>query len=169
MMEIRRVRLAWHGMACPRCFTALDLRVTYTGTCKLTPEGSEDVGNHDWDEHSLCRCMRCEFSAPVSAFQWGDAGDLLTFRADPTGETKDVRFWILGEALIYRDLDGWVQAKGSGREPTMWRVSVVRSVASTGQSERVWSGDGRSKGEADHFMREMSELFRMAEPDEEWV
>lgn len=155
MKETRRVRLKWHGMLCPRCFADLDLRVTYTGTCKLTPEGSEDVGGHEWNEDSKCRCMRCDFASTVAAFQWGEAGELLEFKADPTGETKDVTFEIqvMGMAPNEARADREHQlAAGLEVEPHYWDLEVVRIVRSTGRCDKLLRVGRLCKGEAADYV-----------------
>ena len=45
-----------HQMICPECLEDNDLSVTFTGVCNLTPGGSEDCGDHEWDDESACSC-----------------------------------------------------------------------------------------------------------------
>lgn len=72
-------KLKWHGMLCPACLTDQSLEVKFTGTAKITDQGSEDSGDHEWGEDSICQCTACRFSGPVIAFHAGNMGDDLRF------------------------------------------------------------------------------------------
>lgn len=71
------LQLNTHGMICPNCLEDDGLRVTFTGTCMLTNQGSVDEGDHEWDDDSPCQCTRCNFSAPVSVFRLGDEDEAI--------------------------------------------------------------------------------------------
>jgi len=45
-----------HSMACPACGEDDDLSVTFTGTCTLHGDGTEDAGDHEWEGTSTCWC-----------------------------------------------------------------------------------------------------------------
>ena len=57
-----------HGLACPICHHDDRIEVTFTGTCLLTGSGSEDNGDHEWDESSPCMCRHCYHMATVNDF-----------------------------------------------------------------------------------------------------
>lgn len=48
--------MAWHNLTCPSCKLTDDFRVEFIGECRLTSDGSEDGGNHEWDETSRIWC-----------------------------------------------------------------------------------------------------------------
>ncbi len=82
-----------HGMICPGCLEDDSLRVTFTGTCLLTNDGSEDDGDHEWDDDSPCQCSRCNFSAPVSVFRLGDEEEAIDIAfEDPDAEKRSPSF-----------------------------------------------------------------------------
>lgn len=49
------------GYLCPQCKKGDKLRVSFTGECVLTPDGTEDDGDHEWDNDSpvFCNCLWC--------------------------------------------------------------------------------------------------------------
>jgi hypothetical protein len=55
-----------HEMKCPNCYSDESLHIHYQGTAGLTSEGSEDVGNHEWDDDSHCNCQDCGWSGTVA-------------------------------------------------------------------------------------------------------
>ena len=59
----------WHGMTCPKCGSDQDLRVAFKGVCKMTANGSEDSGDHDWDDDSACWCASCYYAAKAKDFE----------------------------------------------------------------------------------------------------
>lgn len=59
----------WHEMQCPKCKLDGDLQVTFTGTCRLTSDGSEDIGNHEYDDTHNCFCGDCGYEATVAEFR----------------------------------------------------------------------------------------------------
>ena len=52
---------------CPACESER-ITVTFSGTCLLTADGSEDYGDHEYDDDSPAVCQSCGHSAPLSAF-----------------------------------------------------------------------------------------------------
>jgi hypothetical protein len=43
-------------MICPTCKSDEGLTVSFVGTARLTGDGSEDVGDHEWGSGSDCSC-----------------------------------------------------------------------------------------------------------------
>lgn len=68
------VRSYW-GYACPKCSADNRIEITSTGTCRLTPCGSEDCGDHEWDDKSEASCGSCGFSAQLVNFKVGEEGE----------------------------------------------------------------------------------------------
>jgi hypothetical protein len=67
------MKLQWHNMICPSCLSDRDLKVVVETFSLLTAEGTENVGDEEWDENSLCLCD-CGLSGPVSMFEWSGSG-----------------------------------------------------------------------------------------------
>ena len=58
------------GLVCPSCETDDGFTITYTGTCRVMGhEGTEDIGDHDWDSSSMCVCPECGYRMAVSVFE----------------------------------------------------------------------------------------------------
>lgn len=53
---------------CPNC-RSTRVRVQFTGTCELTPDGSEDCGDHEYDDGSGAVCATCGFGSILSVFR----------------------------------------------------------------------------------------------------
>jgi hypothetical protein len=64
MSTVRKI----FGLACPSCGADDDLRVVVRVVAKLSPDGTDPLGDHDWDEQSSCMCSRCEFTGYVRQF-----------------------------------------------------------------------------------------------------
>lgn len=95
----KSIQLAWHGKFCPKCLDMDQLEISFTGTARLTYDGSEDCGDHEWDDTSACSCRNCGFSAPAAAFTFGDDGEtVLVPLLDEDEETPDTRFEIVDNA-----------------------------------------------------------------------
>ena len=57
------------GMACPNCGSDEQLRVVLTVVARLSTDGTEPFGDHDWNDKSLCMCDACEFVGHVRQFE----------------------------------------------------------------------------------------------------
>ena len=57
-----------HEAMCPKCFRDDSLQVVYTGSAHLTSNGSEDVGDHEWDSDTTCHCGACGHSGKLETF-----------------------------------------------------------------------------------------------------
>ncbi len=56
------------GYLCPKCKQGDSLSVTFIGTCELVPDGTEDAGNHEWDDESAASCG-CGWGGTVKDFE----------------------------------------------------------------------------------------------------
>ena len=61
-----------HGLCCPQCGNDHRLDISFLGTCTLTPDGSEDSGDHEWDDTSQIVCHYCGHNGLVRDFQVKD-------------------------------------------------------------------------------------------------
>lgn len=57
------------GLACPQCGNADKLEITIICTAELTIDGTEALGDHDWDDGSRCRCPDCGAGGLVGDFR----------------------------------------------------------------------------------------------------
>lgn len=55
-------------LGCPACGQANELVIMITTLSRVTPEGSEPEGDHEWDEASYCRCPECGHDGNVADF-----------------------------------------------------------------------------------------------------
>ena len=55
-------------LGCPACGQANELVIMITTLSRVTPEGSEPEGDHEWDETSYCRCPECGHDGTVADF-----------------------------------------------------------------------------------------------------
>lgn len=116
--------LNWAGMICPNCLEDDDLNVSFAGTCRLTPSGSEDVGNHEWGDDSHCQCESCGFSAPVPAFRLGEGGETLEIDfEDPIADEREPGDDIRGDI----DIEPKFKIGIEHRNPdfSVWMVGTV--------------------------------------------
>ena len=56
-------------LACPACGQVYYLQIVIKPLARLTPEGSDADGDHEWDEGSYCRCPVCDHDGIVADFR----------------------------------------------------------------------------------------------------
>lgn len=56
------------GMKCPECGSTEEFYVSFAGQARVTADGSEDCGDHEWDGTDHCRCAECDHFATVAEF-----------------------------------------------------------------------------------------------------
>jgi hypothetical protein len=57
------------GIRCPACGQQDRFKITALITCMVTDDGSEPVGDHEWDGDSTTHCPECGFDGTLKAFQ----------------------------------------------------------------------------------------------------
>ncbi len=57
----------WH-LKCPKCGSDEYLEVVFKGTARLTSQGTEDIGDHEWDQESYMACAHCGHDGNVRDF-----------------------------------------------------------------------------------------------------
>lgn len=62
-----------YGLSCPKCGQTERLHVQIFCMAELTTNGTEALGDHDWDDASFCCCPH-----------YGHTGDIDTFTIDRT-------------------------------------------------------------------------------------
>lgn len=55
-------------IGCPACGQANQLVIMITTLSRVTPDGSEPEGDHEWDDASYCRCPECGHDGTVAGF-----------------------------------------------------------------------------------------------------
>jgi hypothetical protein len=75
------------AMACPECGSDEHLRVAIETWADLSIDGTEPVGDHDWNAFSGYRCTSCEFNGAVENFR------LAPDAIPPPLNTFHVSFW----------------------------------------------------------------------------
>lgn len=59
--DARTVRSEWN-LACPGCKSDEHLRVSIKTWAALTVDGTEPVGDHEWDHDSPMHCVSCNWT-----------------------------------------------------------------------------------------------------------
>ena len=67
MSQTNDLRYAFN-LECPACGQARELVIMITTLARLTPDGSEPEGDHEWDDGSYCRCPECVHDGDVADF-----------------------------------------------------------------------------------------------------
>lgn len=63
-MSEKTVRTEWN-LACPGCKSDESLHVSVTVRAALTLDGTEPVGDHEWDDRSTLQCTACAWLGTV--------------------------------------------------------------------------------------------------------
>ncbi len=61
-----------YGLACPDCDNAETLTIGITCSATLSIDGTEDRGDHYWDDTSDCFCDECGLNGTVGEFRVAD-------------------------------------------------------------------------------------------------
>ena len=56
-------------LGCPACGQAEHLQIVITALARVTPEGSDPEGDHEWDDGSYCHCPECDHDGIVADFR----------------------------------------------------------------------------------------------------
>lgn len=56
------------NMACPKCGNDTSLNVVISCWAELRPDGTDPVGDHEWNEESPCDCSACHHAGIVADF-----------------------------------------------------------------------------------------------------
>ena len=57
------------GIRCPQCGQDGRFNITALITCMVTDNGSDPVGDHEWDDDSSAHCPDCGFDGKLKAFR----------------------------------------------------------------------------------------------------
>jgi hypothetical protein len=56
------------NVCCPKCGQEDQFKITAVISCLVTDDGSDPVGDHDWDEDSATDCPECGFTGKLKDF-----------------------------------------------------------------------------------------------------
>ena len=56
------------GLCCPACGQTDELCIMITTLARVTADGSDPDGDHEWDDTSYCHCPECGHAGVVSDF-----------------------------------------------------------------------------------------------------
>jgi hypothetical protein len=57
------------GIRCPKCGQEDRFKITAIITCLVTDDGSEPVGDHEWNDGSTAHCPQCGFDGTLEDFR----------------------------------------------------------------------------------------------------
>ena len=75
-------------LGCPAFGQAEHLQIVITALARLTPEGSDPEGDHEWDDGSYCRCPECDHDGIVADFRQSASDAERTALPKSAGEVK---------------------------------------------------------------------------------
>ena len=78
------------GIRCPKCGQEDRFFIMGCAQFEVTDDGSDAVGDHEWDDSSATRCVQCGFD--------GELKDFRVLPPDPDGKNHDRAAWA-GAAL----------------------------------------------------------------------
>jgi hypothetical protein len=81
------------GVCCPKCGQQDRFRIAAVISCVVTDDGSEPVGDHEWDDESATRCPECGFDGTLKDFS-----KKPKLPPDPDGKNDSRATWA-GAAL----------------------------------------------------------------------
>ena len=55
-------------LGCPACGQSEQLVIMITTLARITPQGSDPEGDHEWHDTSYCRCPDCGHDGTVTDF-----------------------------------------------------------------------------------------------------
>ena len=64
-------------IACPECGQRDSFNITFTGTAEVYDDGSDDVGDHEWESESDCTCSECKHGGTVADFTFPGLDKLI--------------------------------------------------------------------------------------------
>ena len=57
------------GMRCPKCKQEDTLHIIASVTLEVTDDGSEAIGDQEWDDTNPCHCPECKYKGTVGEFR----------------------------------------------------------------------------------------------------
>jgi hypothetical protein len=109
------------GIRCPKCGQEEHFRIAAIIQCLVTDDGSDPVGDHEWDEDSPASCPECGFNGEWKKFQklppdpegmndkraaWAGAA-LATFITQTGTDEEDAVGDLLGDLMHWCDRNNY--------------------------------------------------------------
>lgn len=89
------------GIRCPECGQEDQFKITALITCEVTDDGSEPVGDHDWDDESNTHCPGCGFAGKLRYFRTGSQ-----LPPDPEGMNDRRAEWAAAALRAFMEATG---------------------------------------------------------------
>ena len=89
------------NVCCPKCGQEGRFKIVALITCLVTDDGSEPVGDHEWDDHSATRCVECGFSGELKDFR-----RMPDLPPDPDGMNDDRSTWAGRALAVFMHITG---------------------------------------------------------------
>lgn len=124
---------------CPKCGQEEHFRIAATISCLVTDDGSDPVGDHEWDEDSPTYCPECGFSGGLKDFRklppdpegmndkravWAGAA-LATFIIQTGTEVEDAVGDLLGDLMHWCDRNNYDFEAALGRARGHYKAETV--------------------------------------------
>lgn len=97
------------NVRCPKCGQEDRFHITALITCIVTDDGSEPMGDHNWDDESLTHCVECSFDGKLSDFRRKP-----TLPPDPDGRNDDRSAWAGAALAIFMQVTGTEEENALG-------------------------------------------------------
>ena len=88
-------------VCCPKCGQEDRFNITAVITCLVTDDGSEPVGDHDWDDNSSTQCPECGFCGTMKEFRKPSK-----LPPDPEGKNDDSAAWAASALAAFSRITG---------------------------------------------------------------
>jgi hypothetical protein len=97
------------GIRCPNCGQQDRLKITALITCLVTDDGSDPVGDHEWDDCSSTHCPECGFDGKLRAFR-----KPILLPPDPDNLNDDRSAWAASALATFMQITGTDQEDAVG-------------------------------------------------------
>src|SRR5438874_664600 len=89
------------GIRCGKCGQEDRFRIAAMISCIVTDDGSEPVGDHEWDDDSATDCPECGFNAKLKDFR-----TMIELPPDPDGMNNSRAQWAATALSAFMDETG---------------------------------------------------------------
>jgi hypothetical protein len=97
------------NVCCPRCGQEDRFQITAIISCIVTDDGSEPVGDHEWDNDSATQCLECGFDGELEDFRQKPG-----LPPDPDGMNDDRSNWAGSALAMFMQITGTEEADALG-------------------------------------------------------
>jgi hypothetical protein len=97
------------NVCCPRCGQEDRFKITAIISCIVTDDGSDPVGDHEWDNDSATQCLECGFDGELKDFR-----EKPRLPPDPDGMNDDRSNWAGSAPAKFMEVTGTEEADALG-------------------------------------------------------